>query len=83
MKCEILCPPCREKFDKLFPNDNPHPGEYITRKTGRAIKPGFFCDACVSPICIGEKCSATSISSDSFPYFPWEDDFIESGHGGR
>lgn len=77
MKREIVCiPTCQNKLRAMFPNNEPYPGEYLTRIPGKAKKP-FVCDHCGERIEAGDLCLAFSISTDHAPYQEWEHEFID------
>ena len=77
MKQEIVCPKCKDGLRKLFPTDNPYPGEHIKFLKGKALK-DYVCDDCAVDIKKDEKCFAFSIWADhgAQPYYPWEKDYI-------
>jgi hypothetical protein len=77
MKREVLCPTCAANLRKLFPTDNPYPGEYVKFVTGRASK-DCICDGCIDfkPIKQGEPAVAFSSWDDYHPYSPWESEFL-------
>ena len=79
MKREIICEKCEVKKRKLFPNENPYPGEHIKFVKGKAEKE-LICDGCTdyNPIHKGENCCAVSIWADygGIPYYQWESQFI-------
>uniref|UniRef100_A0A6M3LFE4 Uncharacterized protein n=2 Tax=viral metagenome TaxID=1070528 RepID=A0A6M3LFE4_9ZZZZ len=75
MKREILCQACIEKMRKLFPSDNPYPGEHIKRVIGKA-RQDFECDNCGQPVATGDECMCFSIYKDG-GYLEWEYVFID------
>lgn len=78
MKQEILCPDCKNKARRMFPTDNPYPGEHVKFQDGKA-KSDYNCDTCNKPINTGESCTCLSMWADygGVPYYPWEKDYIE------
>jgi len=77
MKREILCPKCRINVRKLFPTDNPYPGEHVMFIDGMALMQ-YRCDNCDNTILPGDKCTAFSSWADygGVPYYEWEGEYI-------
>lgn len=78
MKREILCIDCAEKVRKLFPSEEPFPGEHVKFVEGKAINK-YRCDECSCDIESGADCVTFSCWTDHSraTYFPWEKYFIE------
>jgi hypothetical protein len=77
MKQQIVCPVCEPRLKRLFPTENPYPGEHVKFVKGLA-RQSYFCDHCGGDIPIYAPCCAHSIWSDhgAQPYSPWENDYI-------
>lgn len=77
MKQEIVCNNCKEELRKLFPVDEPSPGEYVKFVEGKA-RTNYICDQCGRPIKLGEICLAFSSWADygGVPYYKWEYQYL-------
>lgn len=77
MKREIICPKCEAEAHKLFPYENPFPGEHVKFVPGTSLGT-YICDHCARRIKEGDPCCAFSISADygRNPYSPWEADYV-------
>lgn len=78
MKREILCNGCAKSIKKLFPSEEPFPGEHVKFVEGKAINE-YRCDECSCDIKTGTNCVTFSCWTDysKAKYFPWEEYFIE------
>jgi hypothetical protein len=76
MKQSIICGACSIDQRRLFPNDNPYPGEHVKFLPGFALQ-NYYCDLCAAAIFEGEKCVAFSIWTDRTPYIPWEQVYMK------
>ena len=87
MKCEILCPSCAARLENVVSSGSSFEGNRVFYKIGLAkanplVKDGLsYCDHCVRPIPIGNKCTALTIC-DEYPTHapPWETLFITLLH---
>lgn len=77
MKQDILCKECEKIHHKLFPTENPYPGEYVKFVSGKAKK-NMCCDYCSITIKKGTLCCAFSVYTDDRPYSKWEDNYIKT-----
>ena len=77
MKQEMLCQHCAADTRKLFPTDNPYPGEHVKFVPGKA-RTWLRCDSCGEGLSTDTVCTAFSVWADygGIPYYPWEKDFI-------
>ena len=73
MKREIICLICKEVSRKLFPTDNPYPGEYVVFTHGYAKKQ-YICDHCGTDIFSHGQCFGFTIHTGE--YFNWEKEFL-------
>jgi len=77
MKREILCPECAREVRRLYPTDNPYPGEGVRFVVGNALA-DCNCDRCNADIKTTGACVAFSIftTDGRIPYFAWEHNFV-------
>jgi len=78
MKREIVCESCYKDLKKMFPLENPYPGEHVKFVEGNALH-SMVCDNCGTPIQADDNCFAFTIWADHGrrPYFPWESEYIK------
>jgi hypothetical protein len=73
MKREILCLACADRIRSVVMK--PEPGEDAKFLRGR-LRIDCVCDHCITPLQCGDEAEAMSIWSNSYPYVPWESQYI-------
>lgn len=71
MKQELLCEQCAIKLRKLFPTDQPYPGEFVDFKHGIVQKPNLVCDDCTVSLERGSRAIAYSNWVHGQRIAPW------------
>jgi len=78
MKQEIVCNTCYADLKRLFPKENPYPGEHVKFVKGRALKE-FICDNCGCDLKEDDEAVAFTIWADHArqPYKSWESEYLK------
>lgn len=81
MKRELLCEDCGVKARRMFPTDEPYPGEFVRLMSGtlKRGKSGYVCDDCGHPFMAGERavCMGIWMHHSAEAAMGWVDEYLD------